>query len=110
MILTVMPLQHIMLILEQDRQIPVYDRNLPDRIRREVLRRDEYQCRRCKWTHSLWNRSDPRHLELHHIKAHVLGGQNLEENLITLCTICHDLWHSLEQDDLEFYDWLKMCK
>ncbi len=95
-------------LLEQDRQSPIHDRNIPDPVRREVLRRDEYQCRRCGWTHSLWNRSDPRHLELHHIKAHVSGGENIEENLITLCTVCHDVWHSVETEweDDGFGGWL----
>lgn len=94
-------------LLEQDRQSPAHDRNIPDPVRREVLRRDDYKCKHCGWTHSLWNRSDPRHLELHHIEAHVSGGENIEANLITLCTVCHDLWHSEEQNwQNKFYDWL----
>ena len=32
-------------VLEADRQSPVEDRRIPDDIRREVLRRDEYRCR-----------------------------------------------------------------
>ena len=39
------------------------------------------------------NPSDPRHLELHHVKAHVKGGENTETNLTTLCNICHDDRH-----------------
>jgi len=95
-------------LLEQDRQSPVHDRKIPDPVRRNVLRRDSYRCRRCGWTHSLWNRSDPRHLELHHIEAHAAGGENTEPNLITLCTICHDVWHSVEHEWEEsgFYSWL----
>jgi hypothetical protein len=96
-------------LLEQDRQSPAHDRHIPDPVRREVLRRDNYKCRRCSWTHSLWNRSDPRHLELHHIEAHVSGGENTEDNLITLCTVCHDIWHSVEQNwQNRFYDWLEL--
>ena len=94
-------------LLEQDRQSPEHDRHIPDPVRREVLRRDNYRCQRCAWTHSLWNRSDPRHLELHHIDAHVSGGENVESNLITLCIVCHDLWHSEEQQwENRFNDWL----
>jgi hypothetical protein len=94
-------------LLEQDRQSPMHDRHIPDPVRREVLRRDNYQCKRCGWTHSLWNRSDSRHLELHHIEAHASGGDNTEANLITLCTVCHDLWHSEEQNwQNRFNDWL----
>jgi len=97
-------------LLEQDRQSPVHDRNIPDAVRGAVLRRDGYQCKKCKWKHSLWNRSDPRHLELHHIEAHSSGGKNTEENLITLCTVCHDVWHSVEKEwqDKGFYSWLKL--
>lgn len=80
-------------VLEQDRQSPPHDRKIPDPVRRNVLRRDEYTCVRCKWNHNLWNASDPRHLELHHIKHHVKGGENAPDNLITLCTICHDDEH-----------------
>jgi hypothetical protein len=86
-------------ILEEDRQSPPHDRKIPDAVRREVLRRDEYRCRRCDWHHDLWNRSDPRHLELHHIKEHVAGGANTKGNLITLCTVCHDLWHDFDGDE-----------
>lgn len=83
-------------VLEEDRQSPEHDRKIPDAVRSAVLRRDDYHCRRCDWHHGLWNPSDPRHLELHHIQAHVAGGENREDNLITLCTVCHDLWHAEE--------------
>ncbi|MBN1186110.1 MAG: HNH endonuclease [Bacteroidales bacterium] len=80
-------------LLEADRQSPEHDRRIPDPIKRAALRRDGYKCRNCNWSHDLWNRSDPRHLELHHIKHHAAGGENTEENLITLCTVCHDDLH-----------------
>jgi hypothetical protein len=80
-------------VLEQDRQSPPHDRTIPDPLRREVLRRDKYTCSNCKWNHALWNPSDPRHLELHHVEHHVRGGKNIAENLITLCTVCHDDKH-----------------
>ncbi len=80
-------------LLEADRQSPEHDRHIPDTVKRRVLRRDGYRCQKCGWTHEEWNRSDPRHLELHHVKPHVKGGENTEENLVTLCTICHDDIH-----------------
>lgn len=80
-------------LIEADRQSPKHDRNIPDQLRRKVLRRDKYHCTKCKWSHKLWNRSDPRHLELHHVKHHARGGETREENLITLCTVCHDALH-----------------
>lgn len=80
-------------LLEADRQSPEHDRHIPDPIKRKVLRRDEYKCTICNWSHKEWNRSDPRHLELHHQMPHVKGGENTESNLVTLCTVCHDEIH-----------------
>jgi len=80
-------------ILESMRQSPEHDRTIPDDIRGSVFRRDIYKCTDCGWSHAEWNASDPRHLEIHHIQAHAAGGANTEENLTTLCTICHDKKH-----------------
>ena len=80
-------------MLEQDRQSPPHDRQIPDPIRRAVLVRDKYTCTTCGWTHRIWNPSDPRHLEIHHIRSHVKGGESTEQNLVTLCTVCHDQVH-----------------
>jgi hypothetical protein len=80
-------------VLLADRQSHVHDRHIPDPLRRKVLRRDSYKCRNCGWSHEDWNASDPRHLELHHVRPHVEGGENIEENLITLCHVCHDQVH-----------------
>lgn len=79
--------------LQADRQSYEHDRHIPDEIRSAVLRRDKYTCQACSWTHELWNPSDPRHLELHHVKHHAKGGDNSEQNLISLCNICHDVKH-----------------
>jgi hypothetical protein len=84
-------------VLQANRQSPENDRRIPDDVRSEVLRRDGYKCQKCHWTHSEWNPSDPRHLELHHIKYHGKGGENTKENLTTLCTICHDKLHKGEK-------------
>jgi hypothetical protein len=81
-------------VLEADRQSPEHDRTIPDPVRSAVLRRDDYHCTRCGWSHAEWNRSDPRNLELHHVEPHVMKGENTEDNLITLCTVCHDATHS----------------
>jgi len=80
-------------LLEADRQSPEHDRNIPDAVKREVLRRDGYECKKCGWSHKEWNRSDPRHLELHHIQPHAKGGENTAGNLLTVCTVCHDTIH-----------------
>lgn len=80
-------------VLEEDRQSPPHDREIPDPVRNSVLRRDNYTCVICGWNHSLLNRSDTRHLELHHIVHHADGGENTAVNLKTLCTRCHDEVH-----------------
>lgn len=84
-------------VLQADRQSPKHDRKILDDVRREVLRRDGYKCAECGWAHREWNPSDPRHLELHHLEHHAKGGKNVERNLQTLCTICHDKIHRLEK-------------
>ncbi len=81
-------------LLESDRQYPEHDRNISDRIRRKVLRKDKYRCTVCNWSRSEWNPDDPRHLEIHHVIHHVMGGENIAENLKSICNICHDEIHS----------------
>ncbi len=56
--------------------------SIPPARRRAVLIRDGYRCRTkgCNST---------SFLELHHLKPRSLGGDNGEENLITLCSNCH---------------------
>lgn len=80
-------------VLQADRQSPEHDRTIPDDVRRSVMRRDGCKCAKCGWSHSEWNPSDPRHLEIHHVRHHVKGGENEEGNLLTLCTVCHDGIH-----------------
>ena len=80
-------------MLEEDRQSPAQDRNIPGPTRRAVPVRDDDTCQQCGWNHDTWNPADPRHIELHHIKPHVDGGENHENNLLTLCTVCHDEVH-----------------
>lgn len=85
-------------VLQADRQSHEHDRHIPDEVRRAVLRRDRYTCQVCGWTHDLWNPSDPRHLELHHLEHHAKGGDNSEENLQAMCNSCHDVRHRDEKD------------
>lgn len=84
-------------VLEEDRQAPSHDRKIQDSTRRAALLRDGYQCQRCGWSHDLWNASDPRFLELHHVVHHVEGGSNEIDNLITYCNVCHDEIHKLDK-------------
>lgn len=84
-------------VLQADRQSFEHDRRIADDVRREVLRRDAYECTNCGWSQKEWNNADPRHLELHHIQHHAKGGPNVKENLRALCNVCHDKVHKMER-------------
>lgn len=56
------------------------ERKKGDRLRKKILKRDDYQCVLCKSTEDL---------EVHHMKALYYKGKSTEENLITLCSECH---------------------
>lgn len=82
-------------VLAVDRQAQVHDRRIPDLTRVRVLERDGFKCSICDWCLATANPGDRfrSSLELHHIVHHVAGGENSEDNLITLCNICHDEVH-----------------
>ena len=58
-----------------------------------ALRRDDHRCRRCS--------STAKPLTIHHIKPRCEGGTDWLDNLITLCSPCHFLWHEIERSYLE---------
>ena len=60
--------------------------SIPPSRRRVVLIRDGHRCQTkgCRSTHFL---------EVHHVKPRSRGGDNREENLITLCSSCHRHLH-----------------
>lgn len=99
-------------ILENDVQAEIHDRKIPDFIQAAVLERDHFQCRKCGWKRpAIPIPEDPRQrLELHHIRHHVKKGDNSENNLVTLCNICHDTVHKLDKTNSwafeEFTKWL----
>jgi HNH endonuclease len=81
-------------LLEENRQAPEHDRHIPDPVRVSVLNRDGFCCSNCGWDRSMLSREDPRNfLELHHLQHHKDRGSNTEENLTTLCNVCHDDVH-----------------
>lgn len=51
-----------------------------------VLQRDNYQCRSC-------GAGGMNTLHIHHIKYRSRGGDDTEDNLITLCFRCHKKLH-----------------
>jgi hypothetical protein len=81
-------------ILEEDRQTYEHDRRIPDKVRVEVLERDQFKCVECRWNRAMMVPDDPRKmLELHHKRPHKDRGANTADNLITLCNVCHDTAH-----------------
>ena len=57
------------------------------KLRRRILKENEIKvmiCARC----GRWSRS----VHLHHIKELVYGGENATENLVPLCSECHNEW------------------
>jgi 5-methylcytosine-specific restriction endonuclease McrA len=60
------------------------DLELYDRLREQVLRRDGWRCQSC---------GARSNLEVHHKESRSQGGDDSEENLITLCARCHSLVH-----------------
>jgi 5-methylcytosine-specific restriction endonuclease McrA len=60
------------------------DPELYERLREQVLQRDGWRCQGC---------GARSNLEVHHKEFRSQGGQDSEENLITLCAACHSLIH-----------------
>jgi len=89
-------------VLERDQQAPPHDRQIPELVRREVMRRDNWSCRwrGCGWPHGFPS-SDHRFLEAHHIEQHAHGGSNTADNLVTLCNLHHDETHRTKRLDLD---------
>jgi len=61
------------------------DPNLYEQLRNQVLRRDGWRCQSCG---ALAN------LEVHHKEFRSHSGHDSEENLITLCSVCHASVHA----------------
>ena len=61
------------------------DRTTSESLRLQVLRRDNWRCQGC---------GHMERLEVHHLVFRSHGGQNAEENLITLCHACHSMLHN----------------
>jgi 5-methylcytosine-specific restriction endonuclease McrA len=60
------------------------DPELYGQLRCEILRRDGRRCQSCGTRSSL---------EVHHKKFQSHSGDDSEQNLITLCAVCHDAVH-----------------
>jgi 5-methylcytosine-specific restriction protein A len=53
-------------------------------LHRQVLERDGWRCQAC---------GSMQHLQVHHLKLRSHLGSDVEQNLITLCAICHERAH-----------------
>jgi 5-methylcytosine-specific restriction endonuclease McrA len=53
-------------------------------LRREILKRDGWRCQFCGKTADL---------QVHHIESRGQLGSDLEQNLLTLCSRCHESLH-----------------
>lgn len=71
---------------------------IPLKTRQMVLKRDQFKCQKCGF------RGISEDLEIHHIKMRVDEGKEAQENLVTLCTICH---HYAPDDEEDFKNYLK---
>ena len=60
-----------------------------ERLRQQVLRRDDWRCQSCGTMSSL---------EVHRKQFCSHWGDDSEENLITLCVCCHEQMHSPRRD------------
>lgn len=69
-------------------------------IRKQVLARDNEKCRKCC-------RQDQ--LQLHHLTPRRSKGDDVPDNLITLCLSCHAEWEMLDQIvHITFDEWLPL--
>lgn len=77
-----------------DRLYEPHDRHIPFDVQKAVYLRDRNTCRCCGWSQDNSAEDRPRLLELHHVEHHARGGANSEDNLIVLCSKCHDEVHA----------------
>jgi ATP-dependent DNA helicase RecQ len=55
-----------------------------NRLRQQILRRDGWRCQSC---------GAMANLEVHHNQFRSQSGDDSEENLVTLCNVCHSKIH-----------------
>jgi len=82
-------------VLESEERIAEpHDRRIPFDAQRLVYERANSTCQLCGWNRKKWTPQEPRILELHHVAEHAQGGPNIPENLVVLCSKCHDDVHA----------------
>lgn len=75
-------------------------------LRRAVLERDAYRCKKCGW-HS----STGSGLEMNHVATYAEGGETTLDNLDTLCATCHAelSWLWVGEPPVAYATWLTMA-
>ena len=68
---------------------------LDENIRKAVILRDGCKCKECGKSNTV--------LEVHHIKPHRLNGSNTFDNLIALCSKCHQKTEGKEEQYMQRY-------
>lgn len=68
---------------------------LDENIRKAVILRDGYKCKECGKSNTV--------LEVHHIKPRRLNGSTTSDNLITLCSKCHQKTEGKEEQYMQHY-------
>jgi hypothetical protein len=76
-------------VLESLEPLPPNER-LSAEQRTRILERDGYRCQRCCWTVGDPPTHGKRFVEVHHKIGIGEGGSNEDQNLETLCNLCHD--------------------
>lgn len=95
-------------VLETLEQVAPHDRKIKDEVYSDVLKRDGDSCRGCNWNIKKRVKGERKQfIEVHHIEHHQKGGTNNEENLVTLCNVCHDVVHAKDVQGSEFWSWLE---
>lgn len=82
------------ILQSRDRLAQPHDRKIPLDVERAVYARDNNTCRCCGWSRETSGHDSPRILELHHREHHAQGGENSVDNLVVLCSRCHDEVHA----------------
>lgn len=67
--------------------------------RRKCIERDGHRCRKCRSSTGL---------EAHHIVERANGGADDLDNLVTLCSLCHDEITEFDLGSISFECWLKI--
>lgn len=70
--------------LRPERRRVQLDQEAYSQLRQQIMARDGWRCQAC---------GSPTHPHIHHIQSRSRIGDDVDENLITLCSCCHQGLH-----------------